>query len=255
MILCIIPARLKSTRFPAKLLALAQGKTVLQRTWECAKASQCIDELYVATDDETIASHVRSFGGNVLMTSECPNGTARIIDALRKNPSLQKASIVLNLQGDHPCTAPATLDAIAELLQKDPLADVGTALRKIHSPIEIRSPHIVKCVRDKWGRALYFSRSPIPYGAKEAFQHIGLYAYKMSFLLKLETLPDTDHLKSEDLEQLKFLEWGACIKTAIVEDDAIAVDIPEDLAKLETHLCRSNTSSSQAGSSPRLAKV
>lgn len=245
---------------------MAQGKTVLQRTFECARASKTIDELFVATDDERIASHVRFFGGRVLLTSSsCINGTERITEALHNEPRLQYATAIINLQGDHPCTSPTTLDRIAELL-KDPEADVSTAVRPIQTLADFHSPQVVKCVLDRRGGALYFSRSPIPYSRGEdsyskigsfGYHHIGIYGYKPFFLLKIKSLPNTELQRTEDLEQLKFLELGYRIKVAIVEDEALGVDTPEDLIKLEEWLChqRLNTSLSPAELSHRLAKA
>ena len=187
MVICIIPARLHSTRFPEKLLALANGKSVLQRTYECALKSKKIDGLWIATDHPKIANHVQGFGGKVIWTSEsCKNGTERIADALQREPLLQRADIVINLQGDHPCTAPNTIDQIAQLLMDDFQTKIATAVRPIVNREDYLSPHVVKCVFDHQGRALYFSRSPIPYFKKEyeihrAFQHIGIYAYRTSF--------------------------------------------------------------------------
>ena len=259
MIICVIPARYDSTRFPGKLLAKAGGKTVLERTYNSALGSKRIDKLFIATDNEQIAVHAASFGAEVLWTSrQCKNGTERIAEALHNNPSLQEASIVLNLQGDHPCTSPTTLDAIAEMLLEDPSAEIATAVRPIQSREDFLSPHIVKCVMGQAGQALYFSRAPIPYAKSgwAGYQHIGLYGYRTSFLLKIASLKDTDLQQSEDLEQLKFLELGYRIKVALVEDDALGVDTPEDLAKLEKWLlCQSNISLSPAALFPRSAKV
>lgn len=263
MNICIIPARWNSSRFPGKLLVVVQGKTILQRTFECALASKKIDELFVATDDQRIADHVHSFGGRVLWTSStCKNGTERISEALQKESRLQEALMVINLQGDHPCTSPHTLDRVAHLLMEDPSLDVGTAARPIRTKKSFLSPHVVKCVLDKNGRALYFSRSPIPHRigsypqkALLGYHHIGLYAYRTSFLLQMASLPETDLQQAEDLEQLKFLELGFAIKVAIVEDEALGIDMPQDLATLEKILCRSNTSSLPAASFLHSAKA
>ncbi len=258
MVICIIPARLHSTRFPKKLLAMAHGKTVLQRTYECASRCKKIEGIYIATDHPQIADHVLGFGGKIIWTSEdCQNGTERIADALQKEPRLQMADIVVNLQGDHPCTAPTTLDQIAQMLIEDPQTNIATAVRPIVSREDYFSPHIVKCVFDHEGRALYFSRSPIPYFKKDyenggAFQHIGIYGYRTNFLMKIASMQDTGLQRSEDLEQLRFLELGYKIKVAVVEDEAIGVDTPQDLEKLERILlCQSNISLSQAASFPR----
>lgn len=242
MNICIIPARLNSSRFPKKLLAMAHGKTVLQRTYECAARCGKLDELFVATENDEIADHVQSFHGKVIWTSsQCQNGTERIAEALQKEPHLQKASVIINLQGDHPLTSPTTLERIVDELLNDPSADVSTAVRALQSLDDYRSPHVVKCVFDHQHRALYFSRSPIPHSKNESkavcgFQHIGLYGYRPSFLLKIKEMQDTGLQRSEDLEQLRFLELGYKIKVAVVEDEALGIDTPQDLEKLEKRL-------------------
>jgi 3-deoxy-manno-octulosonate cytidylyltransferase (CMP-KDO synthetase) len=239
MTICIIPARLHSTRFPKKLLAMACGKSVLQRTYECALDCKKIDELWVATDHQEIADHVQNFGGKVIWTAEsCQNGTERIIDALQREPHLQRANIVINLQGDHPCTNANTLDRIAEVLIEDSETSISTAVRAIRNREDYLSPHVVKCVFDYQGRALYFSRSPIPYSIRDhekplAFQHIGIYGYRTKFLLEFSSMPESGLQRSEDLEQLQFLELGYTIRIAVVEDNALGIDTPNDLEKLE----------------------
>ena len=178
-IACVIPARFESSRFPGKLLYKAQGKTVLQRTFEQAVQCPELSALFVATDDERIAHHVSELGGEVIWTSRsCPNGTERIIEALQKEPRLQASSCIVNLQGDHPCTQPETIGAIIQALRSDPLAAMSTAATPILNREEYLSPHVVKCVFDSRGNALYFSRSPIPHVAPGsplvAYAHIGI---------------------------------------------------------------------------------
>jgi 3-deoxy-manno-octulosonate cytidylyltransferase (CMP-KDO synthetase) len=243
MIACLIPARFNSSRFPGKLLALARGKTVLQRTFE--SASHCFDkeQIFVATDSEPIASHIEALGGQVIWTSpDCINGTDRIAQAVEKTASLDQAEIILNLQGDHPCTDPATIKAVVTALQSDPNCAMSTAAAPIRSLEDFLSPHIVKVVTDQNRNALYFSRSPIPYGKeglpKNALQHIGLYCFQRDFLLKFAKLKNTPLQMQEDLEQLRALETGAQIKVAIVNEVALGVDTPGDLVKLEEFLCR-----------------
>ncbi len=238
-VICVIPARYNSTRFPGKLLAKAQGKTVLQRTYECALRCPDVDRLYVATDDERIGEHVGQFGGEVLWTSSKPrDGTERIIEALSRHEKLQQAGAILNLQGDHPCTSPNTMSAIVQALLSDPHAAMSTAAAPIRDPRDFLAPQVVKCVFDKSGSALYFSRSPIPYKSPAGFLHIGIYCYRRSLLEQLGSLPPTPLQECEDLEQLKILEWGYRIKVALVEEKTPSVDIPEDLDKLEEYLCR-----------------
>lgn len=240
VIACVIPARFNSSRFPGKLLAFAGGKSVLQRTYECALQSSSIKKLFVATDSDQIANHVHDFGGAVIWTSSaCLSGTDRIAEALQKEQALQEAAMIVNLQGDHPLTCPATLDCIVELLASDPSASMATAITPLRSWGEFLSPHAVKCVVDRFNNALYFSRTPIPYTKNQgeippsAYLHIGLYAYRTSFLNLLQNLPNSDLQRSEDLEQLKVLELGYRIKAAIVEDPALGIDTPEDLEKLK----------------------
>ncbi len=242
MTICIIPARFQSTRFPGKLLKIAGGLSVLQRTYTAAKSAKNIDEVFNATDDARIADHATSFGGKILWTStSCKNGSDRVAEAVMLYPELQKAHVILNLQGDHPLTRPNTIEQVVGLLRKDPLADVATAAKILDNDTEKLSPHVVKCVLDQQGRALYFSRAGIPHGNAPCYQHIGIYAYKTSFLLKLSSLPDTPLQIAEDLEQLKFLELGFRIAVSIVEELALGVDTPNDLITLEKYLCQSNT--------------
>ncbi len=242
----IIPARFASKRFPGKMLAPILGKSLIQRTYENALASDCFDRLFVATDDEKIAELMRSCGGEVIMTSPaCNNGTERIGDALKKEPLLQQAEILVNVQGDHPCIEKKTIQAVIEAILEDQEAVVSTAVSPIKEEGEIFSSHVVKCIFDQKNRALYFSRSPIPYhsachknGQVCYYSHLGIYAYRLSFLPTYLKLPDTPLQKSEDLEQLKVLEHGYKIKVAIVEEKILGVDIPDDIRKVEEVLCR-----------------
>lgn len=243
MIACLIPARFNSSRFPGKLLALARGKTVLQRTFEAAALYFDREAIFIATDDERIGDHMQEVGAQVIWTSpECRNGTERIAEAVAKTAGLGSAEIILNLQGDHPTTDPKTIRAVVEALQADPGSSMSTAAAPIRSLSDFQSPHIVKVVVDENGNALYFSRSPIPYCKKgvpsSALQHIGLYCFRRDFLLEFGGLESTPLQMEEDLEQLKALETGRRIKVALVDEVAIGVDTPGDLVKLEEFLCR-----------------
>lgn len=239
--ICIIPARFNSGRFPGKLLAMAWGKTILQRTYESALRCKNLDGLYVATDDEKIAAHIQKLGGEVIWTSpQCKNGTVRIAEAMNKRPELQKADIIVNLQGDHPCTSPEAIGAVVDLLKNDPEATMSTAAVVLKDLTDFQSPHVVKCVFDKNHNALYFSRSPIPYShrgmPRKAYHHVGLYAYRTPFLLSLLDLPRTELQIEEDLEQLQAMELGYRIKVAVIDDVPLGVDTPMDLVRLENHL-------------------
>ncbi len=162
---CVIPARFNSSRFPGKLMALANGKTILQRTVENAQRCKVLGKIFVATDDERIKDHVEEMGVDVLWTSSKPrDGTERLIEATLSYDSLNKNEFLVLLQGDHPCTNPTTIEKIVDALKKDPKAVMSTAAAPIGKKEDYLSPHVVKCVFDAKGNALYFSRSPIPYG-------------------------------------------------------------------------------------------
>jgi 3-deoxy-manno-octulosonate cytidylyltransferase (CMP-KDO synthetase) len=239
--ICMIPARFNSSRFPGKLLERARGKTVLQRTFENASRCKELDAIYVATDDERIATHMDQLGAEVIWTSiGCKNGTERIAEALKIRPELQQAEIVMNVQGDLPCTSAESIGSVVRLLKNDGGAVMATAVVLIKNAKEFYSPHVVKCVFDHQSNALYFSRSPIPYSRqgmpKKAYHHIGLYAYRTKFLLSLLERTPTELQIEEDLEQLQVMELGFKIKVAVVEDIPLGIDTPQDLRKLKKQL-------------------
>lgn len=242
-IFCVIPARFNSSRFPGKLLEKAFGKSVLERTFDQAKKCPDLDDIFIATDDDKIAKQAESWGAKVIWTSpNCQNGTERIGEALQKDPRLQKAEYIINLQGDHPCTKPETVSAIIEALKSDKTASMSTAVTKLHTAEELFSPHIVKCVFDISLNALYFSRSPIPHHFQNqpinAFGHIGIYCYTPQFLQEMFALKLAWAQKNEDLEQLKVLENGHKIKLAIVDEMILGIDTPKDLEKFKEILCQ-----------------
>jgi 3-deoxy-manno-octulosonate cytidylyltransferase (CMP-KDO synthetase) len=244
-ILAIIPARYGSTRFPGKPLIEIQGKTLIQRTYENTKRCKSLSDIIVATDDQRIYDHVQGFGGHVIMTpTACPTGTDRLAYVLENDPSLQKAEIIVNVQGDEPCLDPIVITHLAEVLQSDPSAVMSTAVVKLQED-EAANPSDVKCVLALDGTVLYFSRALIPGGKyrKEVlyYKHVGIYAYRPDFLLKYAKLPMTPLQIAEDLEQLKVLEHGYKIKAAIVESASAGVNIPEDIKKVEQDLCKQNT--------------
>jgi len=240
-IACLIPARYNSSRFPGKLLALALGKTVLQRTIESALEHFDHSQVFVATDDERIALHVESLGVQVVWTDPAHlNGSERIAEALAKTPSLAETEIILNLQGDHPSMDGASLQAAVDILCGDSEAMMSTIATPILHLEDFLAPQIVKVVVDSNSNALYFSRAPIPYSKNglpgNALQHIGLYCFRREFLLKYPHMINTPLQLQEDLEQLKALETGFKIKVAVVNERCIGVDIPSDLSKLEEFL-------------------
>jgi 3-deoxy-manno-octulosonate cytidylyltransferase (CMP-KDO synthetase) len=244
----IIPARYGSTRFPGKPLVKINGTTLIQRTYESAKQCAALDDLIVATDDLRILDHVHLFGGKGIMTSiECPTGTDRLVEVLKNDISLQGASIVVNIQGDEPCVEPLVIEKVVEILVNNPHAVMSTAAVKLKKE-EAYNSSITKCVIDKHGNALYFSRALIPAGKDLLFKpninylkHLGIYGYRRNFLLHYSQLEPTPLQIVEDLEQLKVLEHGYEIKIAIVESESIGVDNPEDIQKIERLLCKQNT--------------
>lgn len=231
----IIPARYASSRLPAKPLLRDTGKYLIQHVYERACASNA-GVVVVATDDERILDAVRGFGGNVAMTRrDHPSGTDRVAEVAET----LDADIVINLQGDEPLIEPATLDILPRLLAEDAGAEMATLAVPIKSLTDWYDPNCVKVVCDKQGRALYFSRSPIPFvrdGRPELasgrfLQHLGLYAYRKPFLLKLAKLPPEPLELSEKLEQLRVLSLGYRIQVGVVAHAHRGVDTPEDYAR------------------------
>ncbi len=230
----IIPARFGSTRLPGKPLLRETGKFLIQHVYENARRSGA-DAVLVATDDARILAAVESFGGKARMTRpDHPSGTDRIAEVARD----LDADIIINLQGDEPQLDPAILDALPALLANDPQAPMATLATPITSLEQWRNPNCVKLVRDCRGRALYFSRSPIPHvrdGLPDFekrpamfLQHLGLYAYRRDFLLRLAALPPEPLESVEKLEQLRVLALGHPIAVGVVQHAGRGVDTPED---------------------------
>jgi 3-deoxy-manno-octulosonate cytidylyltransferase (CMP-KDO synthetase) len=245
-VLAVIPARYGSSRFPGKPLADISGKTLIQRTYENARRCQFLNDIIVATDDQRIYDHIIEFGGKVIMTSpHCPTGTDRLIEVISQNEHLKSFPIIINVQGDEPCLNPETIAKVGQCLIDDPSAVMSTAVVKIESEEEATTSSSVKCVFDKQGNALYFSRSLIP-GHKNSdynpstsyYRHLGIYGFRHDFLIQYGQLLPTPLQQTEDLEQLKVLEHGYKIKVAIVNDLSIGVDHPQDIINIEHILCK-----------------
>lgn len=233
----VIPARLASTRLPRKLLLRETGKTVLQHTYEAASRAVRPAGVIVAADHAEIAEEVERFGGRVVMTSpECASGTDRVAEVARQLPDVD---LFVNVQGDEPDISAAAIDLAIELLEVNPLATMATLATPIHTREKLLDPACVKVVFNGAGRALYFSRSPIPFARTwddslltdqpaHFYQHIGLYAYRRDFLLRLAELPRSDAEKLESLEQLRVLHAGYDIQVGVIDEPAIGIDTPED---------------------------
>lgn len=230
-IIAIIPARYNSSRFPGKPLAVINEKTMIQRVYE--QTSKVIEFVFVATDDERIANEVRSFGGKVVMTSENhKSGTdrcAETLDIVEKELNL-KFDVAINVQGDEPFINPEQISQIAQLFE-DNEVEIATLIKPTIDKTEINSRNTVKVLIDKNMYTLNFSRLPLENQNSKYFKHIGMYAYRTEILKIITTLPQSKMEIAESLEQLRWLENGYKIKTAITQFDTISIDTPEDLKK------------------------
>src|SRR5271155_4029475 len=236
----IIPARLQSSRLPRKLLLAETGKPLLQYTWEQACRAKSLTSVIVATDSEEIARAVRGFGGRAELTGEHPSGTDRIAEVVRR--CCRDAKIVVNVQGDEPEIDPSHIDLLVKTLAEHPRVEMSTLATPITSRRELDDHSCNKVVCADDGRALYFSRSTIPYVRDAVWDellqtnspwllHLGLYAYRSEFLLKLAKLPPSRLERLEKLEQLRVLEMGANIQVAVVEQRSVGIDTSEDYAR------------------------
>lgn len=236
----IIPARYGSSRFPGKPLALLQGRPLIQYVFEQARQAPGLDDLWVATDDPRIADCVQGFGGQVLLTRpDHPSGSDRLAEAaqiLRLAPQ----DIVVNIQGDQPIFPRELIGRLAEPLRQSPQVMMVTPMRRVTDLEQGLNPNMVKVVFDQWGRALYFSRSLLPFwrdgGELYFYKHIGIYAYRVEFLQKFIRLPPGRWEEAEKLEQLRALEHGYPIHLVETAEDTVEVDTPEDLARAEAFL-------------------
>ena len=241
----IIPARYASSRFPGKPLVEILGKTMIRRVVEQALQSKSLHRVIVATDDARIEAEVRSFGGEVVMTSmEHPSGTDRCAEVIRLlGDAVPADAVVINIQGDEPFIDPGQIDVLCRCFD-DQAVELGTLLRRFSHGEDVLNPNMIKVVRDVNGYGLYFSRLPIPFERDATqgslpdltahFQHIGLYGYRANTLLKIAQLPPSFLELTEKLEQLRWIENGYRIMTALSEHESWSVDTPEDLKKMQS---------------------
>lgn len=245
----IIPARYASTRFPGKPLAIINGISMIRRVYEQCLKSTSLNMVVVATDDERIAEHVRSFNGKVIMTStKHRSGTDRCNEALDHLQALYPEhhfDVVVNIQGDEPFIDPVQIDAVATCFN-DEHVDIATLARVIDTEEELFNPNTVKVVRGLQHQALYFSRSTIPYlrGSAQTewltkglfLKHLGLYAYRTPVLKAIAELTPGKLELMESLEQLRWLENGYRISVELTDKEGVSIDTPEDLERLTGHL-------------------
>lgn len=242
----IIPARYQSTRFPGKPLVDIAGKSMIQRVYERASGAAGLQRLLVATDDARIGEAVRAFGGEVVFTStDHLSGADRLAEACRLL-QCEEDDLIVNIQGDEPLLEPAMVDLLIAALEHSPTCSMASLACVSHSAAAFHNPHVVKVVVDNTWRALYFSRSPIPYcrdnaGGPIAFlRHLGFYAYRQGFLQQFTRYPQGRLERLEQLEQLRALENGHLIQMARSPVETRGVDTPEDLQAILTDWSEEN---------------
>ena len=236
-IIGILPARWASTRFPGKPLHVIAGKPLVPHRWGRCQECKNLNDVIVATDDLRIRDAVISFGGKVTMTSpDHPTGTDRIAEAARSVP---EATHVINIQGDEPLIDPELIGELAKAMAADASLDIATAANPLDpADAVVSDPNVVKVVTALDGRALYFSRSPLPFFRNPVeglpvLRHKGIYAYSRSFLERFVTWPPSPLEKAESLEQLRALENGASIRVLVTNDTSPGVDTPEQALEVE----------------------
>ena len=247
--IAIIPARYASTRFPGKPLADIGGMSMIERVY--TQATKALEHVWVATDDQRIADEVNRFGGRVMMTSTTHrSGTDRCCEALEKIEAETGLSfdVVINIQGDEPFVDPSQIKALMEQF-REPATDIATLARPFPtggSYDAIADPNLVKVVMGTNGKALYFSRSVIPFvrnveksewvAHTPYFTHVGMYAYRVATLKEIVRLPQSSLELAESLEQLRWLQGGYNIRVGITELRTIGIDTPEDLAAARQYI-------------------
>ncbi len=234
-VVAAIPARWGSTRFPGKALAELDGAPMIAHVVRRARAAATVDHVIVATDDERVAAAARDAGAESVMTGEQPSGTDRIAAALSGRSDFE---IVVNVQGDEPMLSAANIDTLVAGMRAETEAGMATLCRPLAAD-DVNDPNAVKLVRDSAGRALYFSRSPIPFPRNRAAAeplwrlHLGIYGFRPATLARFVSLEPSSLELAEGLEQLRALENGIAIVVLEAPDPAHGVDTPEDLARVE----------------------
>lgn len=243
----IIPARLESTRLPGKLLLRETGVPLLQYAWEQASASRRLQRVLIATDSERIAQVANGFGAQVIMTGQHPSGTDRVAEAARL--ACPDAALIVNLQGDEPELDAGQIDLLVDVMQNTPGAGMGTLATPITDAERVQAPSCVKVVCAADGRALYFSRSPVPFVRDQSISdvlssvnatpngagspwllHVGIYAYRANVLQQFTTWHPSPLERLEQLEQLRALEHNVVIQVVRVEHHSVGIDTPDDYA-------------------------
>ncbi len=229
-VVAIIPARFGSTRFPGKVIADIDGKPLIRHVYERTSRAASVSRVVVATDDKRVADAVKGFGGGVIMTSpHHKSGTDRVAEAAK----ITGGDIIVNVQGDEPLIEPDVIDAVCTKLRDDEEIVCSTAASPVAEKAVYEDPNAVKVVLDRHGRALYFTRSPVPFYRDDefggAYIHAGIYCFRRTFLERYASLEQTHLEKAEKLEQLRILEHGYRIGVVLTDYRSIGVDTKEDL--------------------------
>ncbi len=235
-VLCVIPARLRSTRLPNKMLALVQGEPLIQKTYLAAKASTSVDRLIVATDSEEIKQIVENVGGEVMMTpTHCQTGSDRVAYVAKEYSDFDT---IVNLQGDEPFIRKEMLDTLITPFKEKNPPKMATLAYDLIVETEYHDPSLVKVICDLNNDALYFSRAPIPYhrdvqAELKVLHHMGIYAYQRDFLLQYTQWPQTPLEKAESLEQLRAMEHGYKIRVCYTPYRTLEINTPEELERAQ----------------------
>jgi len=235
-VIAVIPARFSSTRFAGKVLAKDTGKFLIQHTYERASLAKLPEKVIIAADDEKVVAAAETFGAECVLTSpDHQSGTDRIAEAVAD----MDVEIIVNLQGDEPEIDPANIDYLAKMLMDNPDCPMATLAAEFQNARQVSDPNIVKVIIGRNNKAIYFSRSPIPYDREKSgvgdvrqyLRHIGIYAYRKKFLLEITALPQTPLEKIEKLEQLRAIENGYSILVGKVKHTCDGIDTPEQYAE------------------------
>ncbi len=238
-VIIAIPARFGSSRFPGKVTALLAGKPVIEHVYEACQKTN-LGSVVIATESQRVVEVCNSFGAQAILTSDkCQSGTDRIYEATLGRPE----AFIINVQGDEPFINPQTIVKIAELLRSDPTCDIATAVMATTDDAKIDNPNCVKAVLGKNMRALYFSRSRVPFKREPSaenkdfiyWHHCGIYGYRKEALKRFVSLPQSPLEKVEKLEQLRALEDGMTIKCVQIEPAGPAIDTADDLRRAEEY--------------------
>ena len=238
-VIIAIPARVGSSRFPGKVTALLAGKPVIEHVYEACQKTN-LGSVVIATESQRVVEVCNSFGAQAILTSDkCQSGTDRIYEATLGRPE----AFIINVQGDEPFINPQTIVKIAELLRSDPTCDIATAVMATTDDAKIDNPNCVKAVLGKNMRALYFSRSRVPFKREPSaenkdfiyWHHCGIYGYRKEALKRFVSLPQSPLEKVEKLEQLRALEDGMTIKCVQIEPAGPAIDTADDLRRAEEY--------------------